>query len=115
MLIDRHLRRHRATWLSAGAWRGRLVFTTGAVAIGIAAVLFAHAADFATELFEWLRVRWPYLPVLVTPLGFAFCAWSDPALVRGCPGQRHPAGDRRPPLARPGAPPAAPGRAGDAG
>ena len=45
------------------------------VAIGIAAVLFAQAADLATELFGWLRDRWPYLPLLLTPLGFALCAW----------------------------------------
>ena len=51
MLLARHLRRHRATWLSGKVWRGRFVFTAGAVAIGIAAVLFAHAADLATELF----------------------------------------------------------------
>lgn len=76
MLFARHLRRHRAIWLSGRIWRGRLVFATGAVAIGIAAVLFAQAADLATELFSWLRVRWPYLPLALTPLGFGFCAWA---------------------------------------
>lgn len=76
MLLARHMRRHRATWLSRKVWRGRFVFTAGAVAIGIAAVLFAQAADLATELFGWLRERWPYLPLLITPLGFALCAWT---------------------------------------
>lgn len=76
MFLTRHLRRHRAIWLSRKIWRGRLVFATGAVAIGVAAVLFAHAADLATELFAWLRVRWPYLPLLLTPLGFGLCAWA---------------------------------------
>ena len=44
------------------------------MAIGIAAIL-AQMADLATELFGWLRDRWPYLPLLLTPLGFALCAW----------------------------------------
>lgn len=76
MLRNRHLRRHRAAWLSGKVWRGRFVFTTGAVAIGIAAVLFAHAADLAAELFGWLRQQWPYLPLALTPAGFALCAWA---------------------------------------
>ena len=90
MLFTRHLRRHRAIWLSGKVWRGRLVFTIGAVAIGIAAVMFAHAADLATDLFSWLRVRWPYLPLALTPLGFGFCAWSARRWFEGAQGSGIP-------------------------
>jgi H+/Cl- antiporter ClcA len=75
MQIDRHLRRHRATWLSGRVWTGRAVFALGALAIGVAAVMFAAAADLATDLFAWLREHWPWLPLLLTTLGFALSAW----------------------------------------
>ncbi|MFO1047115.1 MAG: chloride channel protein [Geminicoccaceae bacterium] len=90
MPIDRHLRRHRATWLSGRAWTGRLVFAAGAVAIGCAAVAFAHAADLATELFGWLRGRWPWLPLLLTTMGFALAAWATRRWFDGAQGSGIP-------------------------
>ncbi len=90
MLLARHVRRHRATWLSGKLWRGRLVFTSGAIAIGVAAVLFAQAADLAAELFGWLRGHWPYLPLLVTPAGFGFCAWAAKRWFDGAQGSGIP-------------------------
>jgi H+/Cl- antiporter ClcA len=75
MQLDRHLRRHRATWLSGRVWTGRAVFALGALAIGVAAVLFAEAADRATGLFASLRNRWLWLPLLLTTAGFALSAW----------------------------------------
>ena len=105
MLLARHLRRHRATWLSRqGSGAGGWCSPSGAVAIGIAAVLFAHAADLATELFGWLREPLALPAVVGDPAGVCLVRLGRPALVRRCAGQRHPAGDRRPALTRPGAP-----------
>ena len=47
----------------------------GAIAIGVAAVLFAQAADHAAELFAGVAHRWHWAPLLVTPAGFAALAW----------------------------------------
>nr|WP_299856444.1 chloride channel protein [Sphingomonas bacterium] len=47
----------------------------GAVSIGLAALLFARLADRATSLFDHaVRSNW-WLPLIVTPLGFAGIAW----------------------------------------
>lgn len=75
MPLSSHWRRHRAAWLSGRAWIGRLVFAGGAAAVGVVSVLFAGAADLAAELFHRLREASPLAPLLVTPAGFALCAW----------------------------------------
>ncbi|MDB5657379.1 MAG: Chloride channel core, partial [Tardiphaga sp.] len=45
------LRRSRVVWGSYSSWRPRLVFWTGAVAIGLISVGFAKLADMAQHLF----------------------------------------------------------------
>jgi H+/Cl- antiporter ClcA len=51
-------------------WQQRLVFVAGGVAVGLAAVGLTVAADWAHDVFQSLIVRWPYVPLIVTPLGF---------------------------------------------
>ncbi len=60
-------------------WRPRLVFWAGALAIGLISVVFAWTADAAHALFTvatggpgWRR----WLPLVLTPAGFVFCAWA---------------------------------------
>lgn len=73
------LRRTRAIWGSRRVWQPRLVFWIGAVVVGIVSVLFAKLADIAQSGFlailgdggGWRGL----LPLLITPLGFMFCAW----------------------------------------
>ena len=48
---------------------------TGAVAIGIVAVLFAEASDATAVLFDHYVRRLPWLPLLTTPLGFMALVW----------------------------------------
>ena len=85
MLLARHLRRHRATWLSGKLWRGRLVFTVRCRSpSALRPCLFAQTADLAAELFGWLRDRWPYLPLLLTPARVRLVRLDRPALVRRC-------------------------------
>lgn len=50
-------------------WKRRLVFWSGAVCVGLAAILFAMACDWANGMFHRLIAISPYLPLLVTPLG----------------------------------------------
>ncbi|MCZ3110859.1 hypothetical protein NYZ20_18655, partial [Acinetobacter baumannii] len=56
-------------------FRTRLAILLGAVAIGLAATLFALAADAAGGLFERFVRAYPYAPLLVTPLLFAGLVW----------------------------------------
>ncbi|MDR7029644.1 chloride channel protein [Rhizobium rosettiformans] len=72
------VRRSRVFRGSLGLWRPRLVFWTGALAIGVTSVGFAWMADFAQETFHHTTMagEWTFLlPLLVTPLGFIACAW----------------------------------------
>jgi H+/Cl- antiporter ClcA len=51
-------------------WQQRLVFVVGGVAVGLAAVGLTITADWAHDAFQTLIARWPYAPLIVTPLGF---------------------------------------------
>lgn len=62
--------RSRLIRLQFRRWRQRLIFVAGGVAVGAAAVALTLSADVAQELFQSLLARWPYAPLIVTPLGF---------------------------------------------
>lgn len=55
--------------------RARLAILIGAVAIGVAATLFAIAADACGELFAGIARRQRWLPMIVTPVTFGALAW----------------------------------------
>ncbi len=63
----------------AGAGLGqvphRLAILIGAVAIGLAATVFAEAADAAGEMFHHFSGRYHWAPLVVTPLLFAGLVW----------------------------------------
>ncbi|MBB4142889.1 chloride channel protein [Rhizobium rhizoryzae] len=74
----RFLRRSRVMRGSWGVWKPRIVFWLGAVAIGVVSVGFAKAADLAQHLFHHLlnsHTSGYLIPLLLTPAGFALCAW----------------------------------------
>jgi H+/Cl- antiporter ClcA len=83
-------RRTRTALLSPILWRRRAVFIIGAVAVGIAAVGFAKASDEAQVLFRAAVGRWSYLPLIVTPIGFASIAWMTRAWFDGAQGSGIP-------------------------
>ncbi|WHO37819.1 chloride channel protein [Sphingobium sp. AP49] len=56
-------------------FRRRFALMGGAVLVGLAALAFAWAADEASEAFHRLATANRYLPLLLTPLGFAALAW----------------------------------------
>ena len=60
---------------AAGDLRRRLVLLSGAVGVGLVAVGFAWLAERAGQLFEHIVRFSPWLPLLITPLGFAFSVW----------------------------------------
>jgi len=67
-------------WGSRRVWQPRLVFWTGAVAVGLVSVLFAKLADIAQSGFHTIigdGDGWHgLLPLLITPFGFMLCAWA---------------------------------------
>ncbi|MBA15978.1 MAG: chloride channel protein [Sphingomonas sp.] len=75
--MRRHLRilwRRRAQPEAAAQLRmlrRRIATVTGAILLGIVALLFAEIADSAHELFLSVAGSWPWLPVLLTPAVFA--------------------------------------------
>ena len=73
------LRRTRVLWGSRRVWQPRLVFWSGAIAVGLISVLFAKLADLAQVGFHMMvngGHGWRgWLPLVVTPLGFVACAW----------------------------------------
>jgi len=56
-------------------WRRRVLFWTGAVVVGLAAVGFAQAADYAYGLFHRMAEHSRWSAFLVTPAMFALLAW----------------------------------------
>jgi len=73
MISDLHPRPYKLLF-SGRRWQMRLVFWGGALAVGVIGVLFAAAATQAARLFHLLMIR-PWVPLLVTPLGFMLSAW----------------------------------------
>nr|WP_242653286.1 chloride channel protein [Sphingomonas jatrophae] len=60
---------------AAPAWRRRAAIFGGAVAVGLAAILFARLADAASRAFDRVHGAAWWLPLLVTPLAYAAIAW----------------------------------------
>ncbi|MGN6515535.1 MAG: chloride channel protein [Rhizomicrobium sp.] len=72
IILRRHLRIAR---LLSRRWQRRLIFTGGALVVGLAAVGLARAADLAMHDFQQLVRHVPYIALAVTPLGFGLIAW----------------------------------------
>ncbi len=60
---------------ASAEFRSRMAILTGAVMIGIVAILFARAADEAGELFMRYATASRWLPLLTTPLAFILLVW----------------------------------------
>ncbi|WP_343126318.1 chloride channel protein [Dyella sp. C9] len=56
-------------------WRRRVLFWSGAVLVGLAAVGFAQAADWAFGVFHGVVTEHRYWAFAITPVTFAVLAW----------------------------------------
>jgi H+/Cl- antiporter ClcA len=72
LLTHRHIRILR---MLSRRWQRRVIFTVGALAVGISAVLLARAADGASHIFQQFLRHVPYGAFALTPLGFGFAVW----------------------------------------
>ena len=77
-------------WLSPAQWRRRLLFWTGAVMVGLSAVFFAKAADFAFELFRGVSSHGWWVPLLITPPTFALLCWLTQGAMKATRGSGIP-------------------------
>jgi len=71
-------------------WKRRLVFWSGAVSVGLAAILFAIACEWADGVFHKLLVISPYLPLLITPVGIALIVYLTRKYFPGAQGSGIP-------------------------
>lgn len=77
-------RRHRFT--DPRAWLGHAIVWTAAVLVGLVVVGFASLATGAFALFEALRERHPFAPLVVTPLVGMASLWLARRFFRGTEG-----------------------------
>ena len=65
-------------------------FWVGAVLVGLAAIVFAQAADWAGELFEFLTRGHPWVPFVLTPAGLLLSVLLTRTLFPGAQGSGIP-------------------------
>lgn len=63
-------------------WRRRVLFWSGAVIVGLAAVGFAQAADYAFGLFHRMVEHSRWWAFVVTPATFALLAWLTSGVLK---------------------------------
>jgi H+/Cl- antiporter ClcA len=56
-------------------WRRRLMFVGGGLLTGVLAAGLTVSANAVQGVFQSYLARWPYMPLAVTPSGFALAAW----------------------------------------
>ncbi|GMR08400.1 MAG: chloride channel protein [Gammaproteobacteria bacterium] len=76
--------------LSTKVWRIHLVLWSGAILVGLAAILFAIASEHANGMFRQLVAISPYLPFLVAPLMLMLVAWLTRRFFPGSQGSGIP-------------------------
>jgi len=89
-MFSRELRRSRRLWLSLTPWKQRLLFWSGAVAVGATAAFFAIGSEHAIDWFGRLIAPSPWLALLVTPAGLALTAYLTRRYFSGAQGSGIP-------------------------
>ena len=73
--FDRWLILARRHGPAAPIWRRRAAILAGAILLGLVALFFAKAADWANHLFLGLYRQEKWAPLLLTPAGFGALVW----------------------------------------
>lgn len=76
--------------LSVKHWKSRLVFWTGAILVGLVAVGFAEASEFAAHMFKKLAAVAPWAPLIVSPAGLLLVTWLTIRFFPGAQGSGIP-------------------------
>ena len=77
-------------FLSGEAWKRRIALWGGAIAVALAAIVFARLGDAASRLFASALTPSPYWAVLITPAVFALLAWFTRGGLKGTRGSGIP-------------------------
>lgn len=80
----------RHEWLSLHTWRRRILFWSGAVLVGLAAILFAEASTFVYDQFRALLGHGRWWPLLLAPAMFALLSWLTSGALRATRGSGIP-------------------------
>ena len=75
---------------SVRIWRQYGVFWLGAIAVGLAAVLYARLIDWGYDTFRTMRDHAAWLPLVLTPAIAAASAWLTRRFFRGAEGSGIP-------------------------
>ncbi|MFG1463499.1 chloride channel protein [Xanthobacter sp. DSM 24535] len=89
-MFKRDLRRVRVVLFSRIFWKRRVVFLLGAIAVGVASVLFAAAADRGQDVYVAIVREAPYALLIITPLGFGLFAHLTARFFDGAQGSGIP-------------------------
>ena len=88
--MRRHIRRTKHRFFNRTTWRTRLIFWLGAILVGVVAAIFALLGEFADHTFRDLIATTPWLPFIVTPLGFVLISWLTRRFFAGAEGSGIP-------------------------
>ncbi|GAO35296.1 chloride channel protein [Sulfuricella sp. T08] len=89
-MSKRYLNRSTHVWLSIRHWKRRLLFWTGAICVGAAAVFFARGSEESNQLFHRIIEFSPYLPLIIAPAGLALVAYITRRFFPGSQGSGIP-------------------------
>ncbi|MCW8831266.1 MAG: chloride channel protein [Gammaproteobacteria bacterium] len=88
--MRRHIRRTKHRLLNRTTWRTRLIFWLGAILVGVVAAVFALLGELADYTFRDHIAATPWLPFVVTPLGFVLISWLTRRFFAGAEGSGIP-------------------------
>jgi len=57
------------------AWKQRLVFWLGAIAVGLVIVAMTLLSEWAAQTYLGLSLQYPWFHFVIPPLGLGFTAW----------------------------------------
>ncbi|MDI7775994.1 chloride channel protein [Asticcacaulis sp. EMRT-3] len=86
----RRLRPVISRWMSLRHWRSQLLFWSGGLLVGLVAVSMTMVADKAQALFFGMRHAFFWLPLIITPLGFAVSSYVTKRWFGGAQGSGIP-------------------------
>ncbi len=85
-----HLLNESKRMMSVSNWQRRVLFWGGGLTVGLVCVAFAYMCDHVNQLFNHFASQYPYMPVLVTPLGFMLIVFLMKRYFRGSEGSGIP-------------------------